>query len=293
MKIGQLIVQYLYNNKEVTLQEIGTFTLSQDIVFPGENEKEAFLPDNAVQFHYNTRAGQDEGLIDYIVQTTRKIRPLATSDLESYTILGREYLNIGKPFPIEGLGTLQKADFGGYEFVQGHSVNPRLESPIHALKEKEEHAISFSTPARTTRSNGRNWIVGIAALLLLLLVPASIYYLFREKKASNQSAPVVLQDTAAARDSPVATMPDSSRLQAVMPMVNDSSYVVAVKHYKTEAKAKSMLETFNGYGYKFELTPVDSANYYLTMKVDRPRADSARVLDSLNRLFGVKSFILN
>lgn len=291
MKIGQLIVQYLYNNKEVTLQEIGTFTLSQDIVFPGENEKEAFLPANAVQFHYNTRAGQDEGLIDYIVQTTRKIRPLATSDLESYTILGREYLNIGKPFPIEGLGTLQKADFGGYEFVQGHSVNPRLESPVHTLREKEEHAISFSTPARA-RSNTKNWLVGIGALLLLLLVPASIYYLFREKKADKQSQPVIMQDSVIAKDTQ-ATLPiDPALLTPPVPAASDSMYTVVVKQYSTEARAQNMLTTLNGYGYKLELTPKDSANFYLTMKVNGARADSSRVLDSLSRLFGTRSFIL-
>ncbi len=293
MKIGQLIVQYLYNNKEVTLQEIGTFTLSKDIVFPAENDKDAYLPENAVQFHYNTRAGQDEGLIDFIVQTTRKIRPLATSDLESYSILGREYLNIGKPFFIEGLGTLQKADFGGYEFFQGHAINPRLEQQVHALKEKEENAISFSTPARA-RNNGRNWMIGIGALLLLLLVPASIYYLFREKKADNQNVPVIMQDSIAKRDSPIVVpMRDSSPVQTSAPAFNDSSYIVAVKHYNTEAKAKNMLETFVGYGYKFEYEASDSTNHYLTMKINGPRADSTRVLDSLNRLFGVRSFILH
>ncbi|RYG51867.1 MAG: hypothetical protein EOO01_07700 [Chitinophagaceae bacterium] len=292
MKIGQLIVQYLYNNKEVTLQEIGTFTLSKDIVFPAESDKEAFLPDNAVQFQYNTRAGEDEGLIDYIVQTTRKIRPLAKSDLESYAILGREYLNIGKPFPIEGLGTLQKADFGGYEFVQGHSINPKLESQVHTLKEKEENVINFSTPARA-RDNRKNWMIGIGTLLLLLLVTAAIFYLFREKKPVDQSTSVILQDTIANRDSQLVAQPDTTLLQRAAPVVNDSSYVVAVKYYKTEAKAKSMLETFNGYGYKFDLTPIDSSNYYLTMKIVGARADSTRVLDSLNRLFGVKSFILN
>lgn len=292
MKIGQLIVQYLYNNKEVTLQEIGTFTLSKDIVFPAESDKEAYLPENAVQFHYNTRAGQDEGLIDYIVQTTRKIRPLATSDLESYSILGREYLNIGKPFFIEGLGTLQKADFGGYEFVQGHAINPRLEQQVHALKEKEENAISFSTPAKA-RNNRKNWLIGIGALLLLLLVPASIYYLFRENKSTTPSTPLILQDSLTRRDSSSFRQPDSiaAPSNAVF-SVADSSYVVAVKKYKTEAKAKSMLATYKGYGYNFEYKAADSLNHYLTMKISGPRADSSRVLDSLNRLFGVRSFIL-
>ncbi|MFN8244987.1 MAG: hypothetical protein U0T56_01200 [Ferruginibacter sp.] len=36
---------------------------------------------------------------------TRKIKPLATSDLESFTMLGKQFMNIGKPLILEGLGT--------------------------------------------------------------------------------------------------------------------------------------------------------------------------------------------
>jgi len=127
MKIEQLIVQFLYKNKKVTLQDIGIFYLSPDIIIPEDSDKETVLPENAIRFEYNTKAAQDEDLINYIVQQTRKIKPLATSDLESFTILGRQFMNIGKPLPIEGLGILQKNQLGGYEFIQGSSMNTRLE----------------------------------------------------------------------------------------------------------------------------------------------------------------------
>ena len=55
MKIEQLIVQYLYNNKSVTLQNIGTFEVSDDVRLPLDNEKDAVLPDNAFTFKYNPR----------------------------------------------------------------------------------------------------------------------------------------------------------------------------------------------------------------------------------------------
>src|SRR5258707_1269991 len=135
MKIEQLIVQYLYTNKKVTLQDIGVFHLSDSVNIPVEHEKDAALPDNAISFEYNIKSVQDDGLIDFIVQQTRKIKPLATSDLESFTILGRQFMNIGKPLPIEGLGILQKNQHGEYEFIQGHSINPRLEPIPATLKE--------------------------------------------------------------------------------------------------------------------------------------------------------------
>ena len=73
MKIEQLIVQYLYNNKSVTLQNIGTFEVSADVKLPLDNEKDAVLPDNAFTFKYNPRAGQDDGLIDFIVLQVKNI----------------------------------------------------------------------------------------------------------------------------------------------------------------------------------------------------------------------------
>ena len=116
MKIEQLIVQYLYLNKQVTLQGIGTFRLDPAVVLPAGNEKEKdfIMPENAVQFEYNLKAGEDEGLVKYIVQHTRKILPLASSDMESYAMLAKQFLNIGKPLVIEGVGTVQKNQQGNY-----------------------------------------------------------------------------------------------------------------------------------------------------------------------------------
>ena len=40
MKIEQLLVQYLYISKKVTLQGIGTFKLDPAVVIPAENDKD-------------------------------------------------------------------------------------------------------------------------------------------------------------------------------------------------------------------------------------------------------------
>jgi hypothetical protein len=101
MKIEHLLVQHFYNCGEVTLQGMGTFTLSPDFVMPKENDKDAEIPDNAISFQYNLRATADEALIDYIVQQTRKMKSLAAADLDSYLMLGKQFLNIGKPFMVD------------------------------------------------------------------------------------------------------------------------------------------------------------------------------------------------
>ena len=136
MKIEQLLVQHFYNNREITLQGMGTFKLSPDFVLPMENDKEVVMPENAIDFQYNPKATEDETLIDFIVQQTRKIKPLASADLDSYLVLGKQFLNIGKPFNIEGVGILEKNMQGDLVFSQGHHTSSKMEAAPVALKEK-------------------------------------------------------------------------------------------------------------------------------------------------------------
>lgn len=67
--------------------------------------------------------------------------------MESYSILTRQFLNIGKPLIIPGLGSLYKTQQGAYAFLQGDALNPKLElsSPASQLKEKESAEVNFST----------------------------------------------------------------------------------------------------------------------------------------------------
>ena len=108
MKLEHLLIQYFYTSKELSLQGIGKFLLSQDLVLPPDTEKEVVMPENAIGFEFNIKATEDEGLISYIVENTKKIRPLASADLDSFLTLGKQFLNIGKPFKISNLEVVQK-----------------------------------------------------------------------------------------------------------------------------------------------------------------------------------------
>ena len=75
MKIELLIAPYLLTYKTLSLQDIGTFHVTQDLVLPTEQDKELMLPENAIRFDYNPRAVQDDAFIKYIMEQTRKIKP--------------------------------------------------------------------------------------------------------------------------------------------------------------------------------------------------------------------------
>ena len=169
MKIEQLIVQYLYLNKQVTLQGIGTFRLDPSVILPAPNEKEKdfTMPENAVEFEYNLKAGEDEGLVKYIVQHTRKILPLASSDLESYSMLAKQFLNIGKPLVIEGVGTVQKSQQGNYQFIPGVFITPKISDIPKQEREERDETVSFETQPRVDHSR-RNLMRFITAVVIMV-----------------------------------------------------------------------------------------------------------------------------
>lgn len=289
MKIESLLVQYLYNQKSLTLQGIGTFTLHGEIPVAIESDKPQPLPEGAVTFQENKHARQDDGLIQFIVDHTRKILPLATSDLESFSILTKEYLNIGKPFTLDGVGTLLKNQKGVYEFTQGEIVHPKLDNGQMELKEKEAGAISFSTPPRKSGKSKNLWI-GSLVLLILLLVPAIIYYYYEQ-----QPAPVVSTENMIVK--PVQDSIPADTLRTALPVVRvpvetDTMRYLVIKTYSDSARALREVNRLTGYNHRVRSLQTDSATYHIIMPILKSIPDTAGVKDSINRLFAVRSYFL-
>ena len=119
---------YLLKRKQISLQGIGTFKIDALVPESTDNDKPVIIPPDAITFVYDPKTGEDDELINFIVQNTKKIKPLASADLDSYLTLGRQFLNIGKPFTIHNLGTLDKLKSGDLEFKPGPLIQ-RVEMP--------------------------------------------------------------------------------------------------------------------------------------------------------------------
>ena len=296
MKIDHLIVQHLLLAKAVTLQGIGTIHLNPSVVLPSETDKDPVLPENAFTFDYNLRAGEDEALINFIVEKTRKMKPLATSDLESYSMLAKQFLNIGKPLLIEGVGTIQKNQAGQYEFIQGNYVAPKIDDIPKQLKEKTEENISFESESRGGGNTRKYAAVAFLVFFAIIAVLSGlgIYYFISKKKTAEPVAQAQLPiDTVPKIDTPKAVVPDTN-IVASPPVPKDSfSFKVAVKEYKDSITAANKLKTFSSYGYKLLLIKLDTGKYVLAMPFTTPLSDTARTRDSLQkRIFGGNPYIV-
>lgn len=297
MKLEQLLVQYLYTNKKVSIQDIGTFTLSPDVIIPAENEKDPVLPENAIHFEFNGREQKDEGLIDYIVAQSKKLKSLASSDLESYSLLSRQFLNIGKPMVIEGIGTLLKNQEGTYDFQQGALVNQKLKpaSQYGQVKDNKPEEISFTTPARPN-GFGKPAVLGLLALLLLCAAAAIYYFGFYDKDNTATETENVSVTPAGTTDTLQTQQPDSSNIPAVstaVPKARDSfSFRVVLKEYPNKAAADKAFDRLTNYGHKLQVAAKDSSTYTLAMPFTTPLSDTLRARDSLRKFFGGNPYIV-
>ena len=191
MKIEQLIVQYLYQEKKVTLEGIGSFYLSSDISV-SSSEEPVPLPQNSIQFELNSKATADEGLIKFIVEKTRKFKPLAVSDLESFSILGKQFLNLGKPFLIKVVGSLLKNQNNEYEFTQATYILSIPETTVNTGNTQKESSksskppkshkqenIDFSTPSPV--ASKKKLIIPIVVLVFVVAAMVVLFYKFGSK----------------------------------------------------------------------------------------------------------------
>ena len=186
MKVEQLIVQFLYKNKKLMLQSIGEFAFISESSVSDIDQTNYYFPEGSIRFSYNPRCLEDEDLISYIMSQTGKIKPLASSDLDSYIVLSKQFLNIGKPVFLNGLGSLYKNQNNEYEFNQGEAVAIKMDTLSSNKTEKNptESVISFASPSR--RKSPKRFLLAITITLFFLTFSFFIYHFKKnENKIDN------------------------------------------------------------------------------------------------------------
>lgn len=297
MKIEQLIVQYLYLNKQVTLQGIGTFKLDPSVILPAGNEKDKdfVMPENAFQFDYNLKAAEDDGLVKYIVQHTNKILPLASSDLESYSMLAKQFLNIGKPLVIDGVGTVQKSQPGYYQFIPGVFITPKIDDIPKQAREKRDETVSFESEPRV--NNSRRNLMLVIGVVVALFVGLGVYYWLTTTRTNEPATvteiPAVPTQDTTKKDTTSQALIDTSHVVAAPVTKTDSAtFQIVLKNYPSSGTAERALTKLNAYGHKLVMSKsADSISWELAMPFTRPLADTARLRDSLQKFFGGSPYI--
>jgi hypothetical protein len=143
------------------------------------------VPASGITFRNANIPVADDALINFIKDHTRKMKSLAASDLDFYLTTGRQLLNIGKQFYLEGIGTLIKNKEGKLDFSPGEYLITKLEEPAGEKKA----AATFDDPARQESAAGRNsrqTLLLVGLIVGLIVIAWGGYYLY---KRNNYVAP--------------------------------------------------------------------------------------------------------
>jgi hypothetical protein len=250
LKVAALLSQFLYANKRMDLAGIGRFSYMPDSDGDTEKGKQAKQAGN-ISFTCDTGTRDDDDLISFISKQTGKMKTLATSDLHSFLELATEFLNIGKAFHIEGIGTLIKNTEGKFSFTQGHILNEKLKEP-QLQREGSKSTVEEEPFKGYDDMYGRK--MNVSMPLKRLLVPALIlvgiglaiwggYFIYKSnsaKKSLSAALSQIVPDTSQTATVQADTSARQDSLQPAPALPQDTYKFV----YETTASRKRALSRF-------------------------------------------------
>ena len=328
MKLPQLLSQYLYQTRKLDLPGIGSFTLDSDAVIPQETDKIGQMPATGIQFRNVTIATADDALINFIKEHTGKMKSLAASDLDFFLTTGRQLLNIGKPFYLEGIGTLAKNKDGRLDFVPGEYMVARIDAPGSQGHQVGERNVTDEGPReREPRSSSdRQALLLIAIVAGILIIAGGGYYVYKRNSvpepATEKQAVVIPDSTTTKPDTSAAVNPPSGDTAAASktasaqpPVVHAPASTPAVTTpavattnvpvpagaslYRfvilTTENKHHALRRYNqllGYKLNIKMDQKDSAWFKLYFPIAALARDTAYIKDSLSDTYATPNVII-
>lgn len=300
MKLESLLALYLYQKKKLNLPGIGTFEAANEIAVPEDNDKHPARVEG-ITFQSKFVPEPDDDFIEFIKTHTGKMKPLAISDLESYLMLSKQFLNIGKPFYIEGIGTLQKVNDGSLQFTPGEYVSTKLEPPSlekHAaaenkkVRQREEHH-DYSRGG----SGSKKALMLFVFVATIALIGVGGYFLYKSNTPEDEITHTAVNSISPITDSSNNTTNVYSDSLTVNSNADTTSSTMAAAPVSTApGNYKFIMETtasknraltrhayVNKISRRIQLeAKADSSLFKIFVVLPASPADTARIKDSLN-----------
>ncbi|MFT3901624.1 MAG: hypothetical protein QM727_00465 [Niabella sp.] len=286
MKLAPSLIKYLGIHKELQIPGLGIFTSAGNFDPDAADDiKTDFRPD--IVFEEKEVKAFSEELIDFVASDTGKMRVLIASDLDSQLKGMLDYLSSGKPYLIEGIGTLTKKPRGeGYLFTPYSGIGLKEKKSKAAANEKVKVPQTYIDTSRR-RNNNKPAII-IAILSVLAIAFTIWFYLKADKQQTGTEVGqenITPSDTTSAlplQDSSVAVKTTTASSS------NDYKYVLEICNRMRAEKRYAQLKKID---WPVQLETADSVTYKIFMLLPRAGADTTRVKDSLSALSGKKVFI--
>ena len=304
MKLTSLFARFLYEHKQLNLPGIGAFTLDSSVTVPEASDKN--FQEFMQHIHYTQKPvlNPDEAFVEFIRAQTGKIKPLALSDLESFLSDGKLLLNIGKPFHIEGIGTLIKTREGSYEFVPGQPLLEKIEGfrvdeNVESVSSKKNYFQKDYSQVKPESPVLRNSLIVLGIVVAIAVVVWGGYSLYNrntentEIPNSNSAATDVKQDSLAepVNDS-IGAQPVST--DSIKPAINTAAAGTYKFVIETSNKARALrrYSQLKSYLLDIRMDTADSTTFKLYFVIPAIATDTTRIKDSLKRVYASRRIIV-
>ena len=275
-----IIREYLEDQKSVSFEKIGN-------LFFGDNktQEDQSIPTGTLQFKHNKKATTSPGLIDFISNRLNKNRGLIQSDLESYIELIRQFINIGKPYEMEGVGVFKLAKTNEYEFSL-FDVSQKKEEQKNINRQHPENNSLLSVKKKSNK--GALMLFAVLIVLAILGVigwgaynyfvsgsnTSGITYSASESNTNAPVDPSAIATTLLPKDTMNALKNDPGIYKFIFETTSSS----ARAYYRFAQLEKNLPPA------TIDSITTDSAKVYqLYFKMKLNPADTSRVKDSLKK----------
>jgi hypothetical protein len=331
LKLPPLLSQFLYQHRKLDLPGIGSFSLDPGGPPPDPEKAGQPIPSGVI-FRNTQINAADDTLINFIKEHTGKMKSLAAADLDFFLTTGRQLLNIGKPFYLEGIGTLTKNRDGHLDFTPGeyHIALPEEGGVERKTKQDKKKEAYHEAPreAETHGTSGRQTLLLIGIIIGLIAIGWGGYHLYKkntyvESPPENQSvtirepAATGARDTTSAgtaasgtsasgipakgtADSPAHPRRDSSApkpapiAQPAAPEdANQKLYKFVILQTYNKGHALRRYNQLLGYQLNIKMDQKDSAFFKLYFPISATVKDTSHIKDSLVDVYAAHVSIEN
>jgi hypothetical protein len=298
LKLAPVLAQYLYANKRLDLPGIGSFLLDASVNIDSENSKQV-IPGDSIRFENNQSIKESADLIAFISAQTGKMKALAAADLSSHLEQAKQFLNIGKPFLLEGIGNLVKIRPGEYSFSGAEVPADKLKDPVAketaATSATEESFSSFDSliGKKTTKFDWKKpalVALTLAGTALAIWGGYTIYKRTASKTDIAENSSIQSAATTLVTDSSAFVKKDTSNTNTQLTTIPTGNYKFVLETAQ-KTRAFSRYNTLKNYQWDVQMETKDSLQFKLYMLLPAIGSDTTRILDSLTALNGRRVYI--
>lgn len=237
---------------------------------------------------------EDAELVSFIAENTGKMKSLVAADLESNLELARQFLNIGKPYLFEGIGTLSKNKSGNYDFVQsnisteknrdGAGESRDMTSTTENSFTDYEEMFSPKKPKGPATRKILTWFVAIAGLSLAVFGGYFVY-----NRTKNKKDAIVKEQENLIKPQLDSIPKTTDTFQAIAKPVDSSGTYRFVIEKAARQRAFTRYANLRKIKVDVKMDTKDSILFNLFFVLPATPADTARIRDSLQIRYSTRS----